>query len=73
MFTKPMMVVDEEFAALADCQLFGTKKSQNELFGVPSVTMLVIFGLTVLNLIIAGSTLGYWAQRRFRRSFRVKY
>jgi hypothetical protein len=73
LFTKSLMVVDEEFADLADCQMF-SKKGDNFLsyWGSPGLPMVLLTGLTLLNLIVAGSTLGYWAQRRFKGSFHVK-
>lgn len=67
-FTKPIMVVDDEFAKLADCSLLQEAAISND----NSSLLIIIAGLTGLNLILAGCTLGYWISRRFKTTFRIK-
>ncbi|KAK0414459.1 hypothetical protein QR680_011439 [Steinernema hermaphroditum] len=57
-FTKKLMVVDDEMADAISCPAGGAP-------GAPSTTVVAVIGaLTALNLLVAGVTIAFWTRRR---------
>lgn len=68
LFTKPLMVVDEQFADVLNCPAKDQPMytlSQN----MPSVALIC---LSAVSLLCSGATIAYWIRRRFVHTLRVK-
>jgi len=80
-FTKPMMIVDEQFSQLAQCPAPGAQAEGGSGLGVEHVakgvgmgsmdlftqySLVSLIALVLLNLLLAGATLVFWINRRFR-------
>uniref|UniRef100_A0AC34GTU8 Uncharacterized protein n=1 Tax=Panagrolaimus sp. ES5 TaxID=591445 RepID=A0AC34GTU8_9BILA len=73
-FTKPIMVVDENFSDITDCRIFDSsnENSAQPLSNQYGNPIIILAALAALNLIFAGGTLGFWISRRFRKTLRIK-
>ncbi|CAD5221264.1 unnamed protein product [Bursaphelenchus xylophilus] len=65
-FTKPLMVVDDNFAKLADCPVQISERRSEW-------TMVIsLVGVTLINLLLMSITILFWCKRRFVRTLELK-
>lgn len=70
-FTKPLMVLDEQFAAIADCPLISSN-STNEKNAWNSVILLALALMTALNLTFIVVSIWLFLRKRFVHTLDIK-
>lgn len=71
-FTKPLMVVDEQFADLTDCPLISSNKSASALNDWNSVILLALAFMITINLTFVVVGVWFWIRKRFVHTLNIK-
>lgn len=72
-FTKPVMIVDDQFAELTDCPVFPKSRQNESIMGdTPLIVIASLLALSALNVMLVGAAIAYFCVHR-RFSHKMKF